>query len=67
MPTDTPALTNLDRLDDFDHPFEVNEHGVWCVACGEHIAAPWNVTETYVPPENCKRCGWPDEFDPEAQ
>jgi hypothetical protein len=65
MPTEaTPAM--LDRLDEFDHPFEVNEHGLWCQVCGEHIAAPWNITETYIPPENCKRCGWPDEFDPEA-
>jgi len=55
----------LDRLDEFDHPFAVNESGVWCTVCGELIAAPWNVDETYVPPGNCKHCGWPDEFDPE--
>lgn len=51
----------LDRLDEFDHPFTVNEWGLWCNNCGEHIAAARDVDETYVPPENCKSCGWPDE------
>lgn len=53
----------LDRLDEFDHPWLVNEHGLWCGGCGEHIAAPWNITETYAPPQTCKHCGWPDEFE----
>ena len=55
----------FERLDEFDHPFTINEHGLWCDACGELVAAPWTVDETYRPPETCPTCGWPDEFDPE--
>jgi len=63
---DAKNNANLDRLDEFDHPFTVNEHGIWCPLCGAHIAAPHNIDETYVPPEVCAQCGFPDEIDPEA-
>ena len=56
----------LDRLDEFDHPFTVNEHGLWCGVCGELIAPTRHVNETYTPPENCPACGWPDDFDHDA-
>ena len=63
--TDAKSIM-LDRLDEFDHPFDVNEHGLWCPMCGELQQASFHIDETYVPPENCKHCGWPDDFDPEA-
>lgn len=44
----------LDRLDEYDHPFEVNDIGLWCPMCGELIAAPFDVVDTYVPPEVCR-------------
>lgn len=46
-----------------DAPWERNEHGLWCPACGEHIAAPWNMDDDYRPPESCKTCGFPDFED----
>jgi hypothetical protein len=45
-------------------PWDQNEHGLWCSACGEHIAAPWHLEEgDYEPPEICKTCGFPDFED----
>jgi predicted RNA-binding Zn-ribbon protein involved in translation (DUF1610 family) len=46
-----------------EHPWEYNEHGLWCPACGEHIAAPWNMGNDYQAPESCKTCGFPDFED----
>ncbi len=47
-----------------EHPWDENEHGLWCSACGNHIAAPWNMeVEGYEPPETCKQCGFPDFED----
>jgi hypothetical protein len=43
-------------------PWEANQDGLWCVNCGHHIAAPWNIEDGYVAPESCKGCGFP-EFD----
>lgn len=38
-----------------------NEHGLWCPACGNHIAAPWRMDEPdFEPPESCKQCGFPE-------
>lgn len=47
------------------HPWSENEHGLWCPACGYHIAAPWTLEdeEDYVPPDSCKECGYPDFED----
>jgi hypothetical protein len=43
------------------HPWDQNEHGLWCSACGEHIAAAWHLDEDgYEPPQSCKTCGFPD-------
>jgi len=45
-------------------PWEENEHGLWCPACGDIIAAPWNMEEEgYVPPLTCRQCGFPDFED----
>jgi len=44
--------------------FTVNEHGIWCDGCGELIAPEFHIDDDYVCPSQCKRCGWPDEFDP---
>lgn len=44
-------------------PWEHNDHGLWCPACGEHIAAPWNIDDDYEPPDACKTCGFPDFED----
>lgn len=50
-----------------DHPWDENEHGLWCPCCGNHIAAPWNMEdEDFQAPTICKQCGFPDEIDPEA-
>lgn len=38
-------------------PWEANEDGLWCLNCGNHIAAPWNIEEGYVAPESCRECG----------
>lgn len=44
---------------------EINEHGMWCTFCGAHLASSWEVDETdWQGPEQCPRCGAPDEFDP---
>ena len=48
------------------HSFEENESGLWCPLCGNHLAARHNMDETYIPPEVCPQCGFPDEIDPEA-
>ncbi len=42
------------------HGWEMNEQGLWCPICGEHLA-----DDDLEPPEICPNCGWPDEFDPE--
>jgi hypothetical protein len=44
-------------------PFEANEHGIWCLSCGEIIAAPWNLSKDWSAPESCKTCGFPDFED----
>lgn len=50
-----------------DHPWDQNEHGLWCPVCGNHIAAIWNLEEEgYEPPDACNQCGFPDEIDPDA-
>ncbi len=43
-------------------PWEPNEDGLWCINCGNHIAAPWNITrsENYAAPSHCDECGFPD-------
>jgi hypothetical protein len=44
-----------------DDPWEENDHGLWCPACGYHIAPSWFLKdEEYEPPETCKQCGFPD-------
>src|SRR3954467_6638214 len=43
--------------------WHLNEHGLWCPACGNLIAAPWNMDDDYQPPESCKQCGFPDFED----
>lgn len=46
------------------HPWEENEHGMWCPACGNHIAASWSLDEPgYTPPETCRDCGFPEFED----
>lgn len=42
-----------------DSPWTRNKCGLWCPACGAHIAAPWNFGEGYLP-EVCVACGYPD-------
>jgi hypothetical protein len=44
-------------------PFDANEHGIWCTACGEIIAAPWNLSKDWVAPDSCRTCGFPDFED----
>ena len=45
------------------HPWDMNEHGLWCTACGNLIAAPWSIDrDGFEPPETCRQCGAPD-FD----
>jgi hypothetical protein len=45
-------------------PWDLNEHGLWCPACGEILAAPWHLEdEDFVEPEICKTCGFPDFED----
>ncbi|MGI9422722.1 MAG: hypothetical protein ACR2PA_05985 [Hyphomicrobiaceae bacterium] len=48
--------------------FTETQDGIWCNACGELIAAGWQLVEEpdIEPPKQCPRCGWPDEFDPAA-
>jgi len=42
-----------------------NDHGLWCDACGEHLATAEQLDDAeFWAPEQCTRCGWPDEFDP---
>lgn len=44
-----------------DDPWEENDHGLWCPACGYHIAPSWFLNdEDFQPPEICKQCGFPD-------
>lgn len=45
-------------------PWLQNEDGLWCPACGDHIAAPWIMDEEgYQPPDACRTCGFPDFED----
>lgn len=45
-------------------PWEPNEHGLWCINCGDCIAPSWFFDdEDYEPPESCRQCGYP-EFAP---
>jgi hypothetical protein len=53
----------LARLDEFDHPFNVNEDGLQCPKCKKLIIAAADVTETYVPPSICPDCWFPDEWE----
>lgn len=42
------------------------EQGIWCNICGAHITDIEELEdEEYVPPSDCPRCGWPDNFDPD--
>lgn len=50
-----------------DHPWTENEHGLWCPSCGELIAAPWNMDDDYVPPDECRTCGFPDDAEKMAE
>lgn len=46
------------------HPWDLNEHGMWCMACGHHVAAIWQVdSDGFEPPESCRQCGYPDFED----
>lgn len=46
------------------HDWEENEFGLWCPACGNIIAAPWNMAdEDFAPPMSCDQCGFPDFED----
>lgn len=55
---DLPEEERAYALD--DHPWEPNEHGLWCINCGNHIAAPWNIKDGYEPPTSCRDCGFPE-------
>lgn len=44
--------------DHWDH----NEHGAWCPACGNLVAAPWQLMEAPAP-HDCDECGFPDFED----
>lgn len=47
-----------------DTPWDRNEHGLWCTACGYLVAQPETADEDgYQPPDNCKQCGFPDFED----
>lgn len=38
--------------------FSANEHGLWCLECGELIAPTrWFEDDEFVPRETCKSCG----------
>lgn len=42
-------------------PWSLNEHGLWCPACGNLIARLECAEEPdYEPPESCRQCGFPD-------
>lgn len=61
-----PAIADPDIFERAAHLrldlFDLNEHGLWCPACGEILAAPWNIDDDWTPPETCK-CGFPDFED----
>lgn len=42
------------------HPWEENEDGLWCPACGDIIRARFNMDDEFDPPESCKTCGFPE-------
>ncbi len=58
------GLTSEERLREAlrvrELPWDLNEHGLWCLACGNLLAAPHNIDEDYEPPETCRQCGFPD-------
>lgn len=51
-----------------------NDHGFWCNFCGECLKPDfhfdsddeWDDFEKDLEDGNCRSCGAPDEFDPEA-
>ena len=44
------------------HPWQENEHGMWCPACGNHIAAVSKLDQPgYTPPDTCRHCGFPGQ------
>ena len=51
-----------------NHPWELNEHGYWCPACGNHIAH--QITDDPDDearlPDSCRECGFPDFEDGEG-
>ncbi len=44
------------------HPWNENEDGFWCPACGELIRASFSTEEGDLP-EACRTCGFPDFED----
>jgi hypothetical protein len=47
-----------------EHPWDRNEHGLWCPACGDIIASSSRADEDdYEPPDTCRQCGFPDFED----
>ncbi|WP_180897154.1 hypothetical protein [Martelella soudanensis] len=51
-----------------------NDHGFWCDFCGDCLKPDfhfdsedeWDAFEKDIEDSNCRNCGAPDEFDPEA-
>ncbi len=43
------------------HPWDQNEDGFWCPACGELVRASFNDEGDL--PETCRQCGFPDFED----
>lgn len=42
------------------HPWFETDEGLWCPACGGVIANAFHIDDDYVPPEECRSCGFPD-------
>lgn len=46
-------------------PWDQNEYGLWCPACGYHIATTRELDEEadFIGPGACRQCGYPDFED----
>jgi hypothetical protein len=44
-------------------PWDRNEDGHWCPACGDLIRAVFETSDDSDLPDSCKQCGFPDFED----
>jgi len=41
----------------------LNEHGLWCMSCGNCIMTEREVSKGFEEPEVCDQCGFPEDVE----